>query len=120
MKTDNARISDWVWSQPISPTGKLICLALLRYRNNATGLCYPSHATLCAATGLSRSGLQRSLRELRRSGIVEAQDAPGRSNRYALHTGKGCSRGEHKPILIQCVDAQDRGLERVTLSGEQF
>lgn len=123
MKSDNAKLADWVWEQPITPAEKLVCLAMLRHRNNATGLCYPSHATLCRLTGLSRSGVQKAIRSLRSLGLLESNDVPGSSSRYSMgahSVGTPCSLSEHEPNINQCADDQDRGIERVKRTGERF
>lgn len=121
MKTDNARLSDLVWKQNISPAEKLICLALLRFRNNATGLCYPSQATICAWTGLSRSGVQKGIRSLRTQGLLESEEKAGDSNRYAVKGAHSvstpCSLSKHKPNSNQGeefpdADLQDRAIRR--------
>lgn len=119
VKTDNAKISDWVWDQEITPSEKLLCFALLRFRNNSTGLCYPSHSTLAEWTGLSRSGIQKALRSLREKGLLSSHETPGRSNKYELggahSVSGGCSLSKHKPNSNQEADAdlQDKSIRRV-------
>lgn len=101
MKTDNAKLADWVWEQEdMTPAEKLICLALLRYRNNKTGLCYPSQNTLADLTGLSRSGVQKALRALRKKNFLTSDETPGSSNRYSMgahSVSTPCSLSKHKP-----------------------
>jgi DNA-binding transcriptional MocR family regulator len=123
MKSDNAKLADWVWEQPMSPAEKLVCLAMLRHRNNATGLCYPSQGTLARVTGLSRSGIQKAIRALRSKGLVESTEAPGHSNRYSMgapSVSTTCSLSKHEPNINQCADSQDRGIERLPLTGDSF
>jgi DNA-binding transcriptional MocR family regulator len=122
MKTDNARISDWVWEQSMSPAEKLVSLALLRFRNNETGLCYPSQSTLAKWTGLSRSGVQKAIRGLRLRGLLEASGHAGQTNRYSLKGAHSvsttCSLSKHKPNSNQSendftdADLQDRAIRR--------
>lgn len=95
----------------MTPAEKLICLALLRYRNNKTGLCYPSQNTLADLTGLSRSGVQKALRALRKKNFLTSDETPGSSNRYSMgahSVSTPCSLSKHKPNSNQEREEKDK------------
>lgn len=117
MKTENAKLSDWIWTLQISPAEKLLCLALLRFRSNKTGLCFPSQSRLAEWTGLSRSGVQKAIRSLRQKGLLDSQTKDGTSNRYKFTEGgahsvsRGCSLSKHEPNSNQKDDVPDADLQ---------
>lgn len=112
MKTENAKLSDWVWEQPgLTPGERLVCLALLRFRNNRTGLCYPSQDSISRITGMSRSGVQKALRSLRAKHFLASEEAPGQSNRYSIgahSVSTPCSLSKHKPNSNQEREEKDK------------
>lgn len=46
---------------------------LVRHADNVTGECWPKLATICKATGLSRSSVQRGIRRLEATGLVRVE-----------------------------------------------
>lgn len=67
-----------------SPSAKLVLITLANYHNAETGMCFPSIETLTVETGLSRSTVIRSIKALRKAGIIDRQRS-NRSNSYSLN-----------------------------------
>jgi len=55
----------------LSSNDKIIYLKLVSYMNRHTGSCYPRHATISKAIGLSRSTIYRSILHLAKLGYVK-------------------------------------------------
>lgn len=75
------QIAERIWSAELSPTEKLVALAVLHYRNSDTGMCFPSRARIATSTGLSVRVVQRALAALKAAGLI--MDA-GHLGRFAL------------------------------------
>lgn len=55
------------------PADKIVLAALIAFRNHPSGRCYPSQASIAAASGYSRSTVKRSLTRLERAGWVTVE-----------------------------------------------
>lgn len=77
---------DWAWSQDISPTQKLVLLALARHADKA-GRCWPKMTTLMSMTGLKKRTVIYAVNELCRLELITREAGMGRStSRYQLIT----------------------------------
>lgn len=84
----SVRAITWAWEQQIPPNGKILLVALADHAHDDGRNSYPSVATLCHKTGLSRSTVQRLLTSLVNEGVICVQRAGGTDGRtptvYAL------------------------------------
>lgn len=84
------QLSEVVWSnQDLTPTDKLVLLALVNHLNDETGACYPSWDRLATRTGLSRRTISRTIARLEDEGFIDATRKPGTSTRYELFKSLG-------------------------------
>ena len=67
----------------LPPREKLVALAIANYHNDELGKAWPSQETLCRVTGLSRSSIDRAVRDLKKRGIVRVTKERGKGARYA-------------------------------------
>lgn len=84
----------WAWTVPagtghgrISPSLKLLLVALADSANEASNACWPSVARLAAMTGLGERSVRRLLPDLVASGLVTMDHQSGRNTRYTLQIG---------------------------------
>jgi len=79
----------WAWTQPLSPTAKLILVRLADMADEA-GTCFPSLAKLERDTGLSRRGITKNLETLAAGEFLRREPGgPGKgSTRYTLLIGR--------------------------------
>lgn len=80
----------WAWQQePASSTQKLLLLALADCRNEATGQCNPSHATLASKCQMSPAAVRKNLPGLEKDGFItvlrSTKDGKKQSNQYRLN-----------------------------------
>lgn len=73
-----------VWKAQLAPREKLVLLYLLD-RADRLGTCWPSLNTIAQATGISRSGVIRSLKRLAEAGLVSWDNQGQGSNLYRIH-----------------------------------
>lgn len=73
----SVRATTWAWEQQIPPNGKILLVALADHAHDNGENSWPSVATLCTKTGLSRSTVQRLLTSLLNEGIISVQRAGG-------------------------------------------
>jgi hypothetical protein len=74
---------DWAWRQAVTPTQKLVLLALAE-RADVAGACWPSLSALERVTGLSRRGLTKTLAGLDGALLERIAGGANRSTRYRL------------------------------------
>jgi hypothetical protein len=96
-----------ILSLPIPITQKLVLLALLRYRNGQTGLCFPGIALIMRAASLQRTAVIDALRELALAGYVTVEEPGGGKGRrtgyvltlpqYAAGTAPECAPANSPP-----------------------
>lgn len=72
------QIRERIWTAELTPTEKLVALAVLQHRNSQTGMCFPSRECIAAQCGLSVRVVQRALAALKQEGIVEEAGQMGR------------------------------------------
>ena len=80
-------LTRWAWSLSLSPTNKLVLLALADCCNGGQDLntCWPSMVHLTTQTGLSLRSVQRALRDLEQLCLIASQPGSGkRSSTYTL------------------------------------
>lgn len=80
----------WAWQQePASSTQKLLLLALADCRNESTGQCNPSHATLASKCQMSTAAVRKNLPELENDGFItvlrSTKEGKKQSNQYRLN-----------------------------------
>lgn len=73
----------WAWQQNLSPTRKLLLLALAD-RASERHDCYPSIIRLKADTGLYEKTIKEALQELEKLGLLAIERRPGESSVYRL------------------------------------
>ena len=79
----SVRIMSVVWGIPMTPTQKLVLLALADNCNDM-GECYPSILTICEKSGLSERGVQGAISEMEKMGLVNRFMRKGRSTLYTI------------------------------------
>ena len=104
------RIMTNVWEhQGISPTQKLVLLALADWANDE-GLCWPSIERLCGKSSLSRRAVQSAIKTLCEMGLLIQEQSSGRGCRYWLKVGvqemHGCSKN---PTVVQEMHTRGAG-----------
>ena len=72
------QIAERIWSAALTPTEKLVALAVLQHRNSQTGKCFPSRERIAATCGLSVRVVQRALARLKSFGLVRQCGMMGR------------------------------------------
>jgi hypothetical protein len=72
------QIAERIWSAELSPTEKLVALAVLHHRNSDTGKCFPSRERLALVCGLSVRVVQRALAQLKADGVLRQCGMMGR------------------------------------------
>lgn len=72
-----------IMKSPLSDAAKLTWARLAQFTNKAD-FAFPLVATLATELGHSRSKVERSIRELKKVGLLEAVSRPGHSNLYRL------------------------------------
>lgn len=80
---------DNVLEAEITPSAKLVAIALFRHENRKTGLCFPSVTTLCELTGLKMTAVKTALKVLRSEGLIEWESrvpkfGNSKTNHYTL------------------------------------
>jgi len=69
-----ASIPRWLlYSQEVTPKAKLVYL-VIQSHTNEQGTAWPSQATIATESGLSLATVKRGLEELRKRGLVTAQE----------------------------------------------
>ena len=82
----SAEATQWAWSQTIRSTYKLVLLSLSN-RADKNDTCWPSIERIRKDTGLDVKTVRAALRELAKSGLVEAEESNGRGYHYHLCLG---------------------------------
>ena len=78
----------WCWDQKITPTQKLVLMALNEhaYYERGVWMCPSSHATVAALTGLTTQSICRVIADLFELGLVDFQgNVDGRRSVYVLN-----------------------------------
>ena len=103
---------EWMLNHVLSSNDKVImvCLQIHAGRKNT---CFPSLATLANETGISRSGVQKSINHLVELGYLEryhqkSQDGGYSSNRYII---KGAPDNENQNIQAEAQAAPEADLD---------
>ena len=105
-------LTRWAWSLSLSPTNKLVILALADCCNGGQDLntCWPSMVHLTTQTGLSLRSVQRALRDLEQLCLIASQPGSGkRSSTYTL----SCT--DTKTLPLDLAPPASRG---ATVTGE--
>lgn len=80
---DNWEIEKRIWNtRGLKTTERLVALALVQFRNNQTGLCFPSHKKVAERVDLSRNAVRGAIRGLRHKGVLHARFNGYHSNQY--------------------------------------
>lgn len=81
----SVRIMSAIWEMgQLSPTEKLVLLALADWSNDA-GECWPSIARVAEKTGVGTRTVQRAIRKAEKEGIVKRDEVLGKGNRYTIN-----------------------------------
>lgn len=94
----------WAWQQPCeSGLQKLVLLALADCRNQITGQCNPSHATLASKCATSVATIKRTITALEHAGLLTIRHA----------SKEGCKTSNHytlayKPIRVNVTPIDRR------------
>ena len=108
----------------LSPSEKLVLVALSWHHNAETGRCDPGRARIAEETGLHERTVTEAIQTLREKGLLEwkwrwwdaAKQVP-RSNSYTLSLHRGLPSGE-RPLPLVATDHYPPG-ERPLPSGER-
>ena len=67
-------IEDTIWSNTnLTPTERLVALAICRHHNDKTGQCNPSQERLARLTGLTDRAVRKAVSSLRTKGLIETR-----------------------------------------------
>lgn len=84
----SVKATNWAWEADLSPSQKLVLLALAHCHNGRTGQCNPRVSTIVDKTGLGERRVKGILKELREAGYIRPdRRRKGRrqaSNQYGL------------------------------------
>ena len=80
----SVRIMSLAWELPLSPTEKLVILALADCANDE-GECWPSIATIARKSNLGERSVQRSIQALKDAGHLSRHEVAGKGCRYTIH-----------------------------------
>lgn len=102
-----------IWERTdLTSTETLVALAMLSFRNNETGLCFPSHAAIAERAKLSRPKVSAVIQSLRKKGLVTGACGKGTRARYEFKVvivgDKSCNRRLHPLKQLRT----DKGKER--------
>ena len=103
--------SKWVISHaPALGHAAFKLLVVMNDYSNASGICWPSRAALMGQSGMSGSGVDRAIRELKRSGAVDViEDGKGRkSNTWQLSGGLNGWSQTHRKWGIKLTESGER------------
>ena len=92
----SVKIMAQVWTIPMTPTQKLVLLALADNCNDR-GECYPSITNICEKSGLSDRGVQKAISELENMGFLMRSMRHGRSTLYTLTPERGSPPNDVHP-----------------------
>jgi len=95
----SAKATFWAWDLPLDNSTQKLVLLKLADSANDDGVCWPSHTTIAAHTGLSRSTVLRTIKTLESMGLVSHENRfrnnEQTSNLYTLDLR--CSTVTHPP-----------------------
>lgn len=94
---------NWAWQQNLSPTPKLVLMALADAANEQ-GICWPSVSTVAAKCCVSARTVRRVMQKLADRGLIVSEqryrkDGSCSSNRYRLQLGGGAIC--HWPLIAE-------------------
>ncbi|TXH10074.1 MAG: helix-turn-helix domain-containing protein [Spirochaetes bacterium] len=98
-----------IFESDLSPNAKLVCLAILRYRNHKTGLCYPSWDTISADSSLCRNTVAKAIREIEASGFFSIKKMRPKGskftvNSYVYNFDGACGELSNEPSFEPSID----------------
>jgi hypothetical protein len=65
-------IEDAIWSSnDLTPTERLVALAICRHHNDKTGACFPSQERIAMLTGFKERAVRKAVASMRAKGIIE-------------------------------------------------
>ena len=79
---------EWAWRIQVSPTQKLVALALADHANEECE-CWPSLGRIAQRTGLSKTAIKEAMNALERAQLVIRNRDSGRRTRYRLNLING-------------------------------
>lgn len=97
----------WAFQQTMSPTCKLVLVALANRANDA-GECWPSVGTLTDETGLSERAVQNALAALEACGAIDRRERRGTSTVFRC-TMKAVEPPQQMHPRTKCTPAADAG-----------
>ena len=97
----------------LSSNDKIIYLKLVSYMNRHTGSCYPRHATISKAIGLSRSTIYRSILHLAKLGYVKVTRKSS-TNEYHLPKQTILENARKKLIVDNYVSNRSNNVSSLT------
>ena len=118
------RLMPQVWNAKLTPTEKLVLLAITDFVNDEKGYAWPSQETLAAKTGLSRQTVNKVIKRLVRRNILismrrsekgkstsnlyrinhvalvdtQTKNVAQNDNEVSISDTEVCKRGLHKPL----------------------
>jgi hypothetical protein len=81
-----------VLAADISPTAKVIGVAISIHMNGDTRQAWPSHSTLARMCGVEKRTSERGVKELEKAGLLHISRVANRSNRYEMRRLKGADQ----------------------------
>lgn len=95
-----------VWSFPVSPQEKLVLLVMADHADDSGGNVFPSVARIMQMSGMSERAVQRTIRLLVSSGVVEVvrPARPGRPTEYRIliDGADGARWTTPRPVVESC------------------
>lgn len=87
----SVRVSTWVWHDTTARGNDLLVLLALADTADDDGSCWPGVSTIAAKTRLDRATVQRRLKVLQSTELVDRITRPGQSNLYRIRVPWGAA-----------------------------
>jgi len=117
-------LQQWAYSLEMKPAPKAVLLCLIWHYNVKTERCNPAQATIAQETGFSISSVRRAMKELEDKKIIKR--TLGKMT-YQCSFSVCRSQWTSEPVTVnecgdfeECVDDQDRAIERLKKLGEKW
>lgn len=93
----SVRVMSQAWELPLTPTEKLVILALADCANDE-GECWPSIATIARKSNLGERSVQRSIQALKDAGHLSRNEVAGKGCRYTIHPRHSVTPATKSPV----------------------
>lgn len=87
------------WEMELPQTEKMVLLCLCDHANDA-GVCWPSMPRVASKCSVNIRTVQRAIQSLRARGILDWEDAPGRSHKFTIDPRRIVTPGTESPPTL--------------------